>query len=47
MGANSTIVCGNEIGSFAFVGAGAVINRSVPDYALMVWCSCKANRLDE
>ena len=41
LGANSTIVCGNEIGSFAFVGAGAVINRSVPDYALMVGVPAK------
>lgn len=35
IGANATIVCGVEIGRYAFVGAGAVINRSVPDYALM------------
>ena len=36
LGANSTIVCGATIGEFAFVGAGAVINRDVPPYALMV-----------
>ena len=36
LGANSTIVCGITIGRYAFVGAGAVINRDVPDFALMV-----------
>ena len=36
LGANSTIVCGVTIGKYAFVGAGAVINRDVPAYALMV-----------
>ncbi|MCK8683737.1 UDP-2-acetamido-3-amino-2,3-dideoxy-D-glucuronate N-acetyltransferase [Pseudomonas umsongensis] len=36
LGANCTIVCGVNIGKFAFVGAGAVINRNVPAYALMV-----------
>lgn len=36
MGANCTIVCGTTIGRFSFVGAGAVVNRDVPDYALMV-----------
>ncbi len=36
IGANATIVCGNDIGRFAFVGAGAVITKTVPDYALMV-----------
>lgn len=35
LGANSTIVCGVTIGEFAFIGAGAVINRDVPAYALM------------
>jgi UDP-2-acetamido-3-amino-2,3-dideoxy-glucuronate N-acetyltransferase len=35
IGANATIVCGVTIGRFAFIGAGAVINRDVPDYALM------------
>lgn len=36
LGANCTIVCGVTIGEFAFVGAGAVINRDVPAYALVV-----------
>lgn len=36
LGANCTIVCGVTIGAYAFVGAGAVVNRDVPDYALIV-----------
>ena len=36
LGANCTIVCGTTIGEYAFVGAGAVVNRDVPDFALMV-----------
>ena len=36
IGANATIVCGNTIGRFAFIGAGAVITKDVPDYALVV-----------
>lgn len=36
LGANCTIVCGNTIGKYAFVGAGAVITKNVPDYALVV-----------
>ncbi|WP_341706922.1 UDP-2-acetamido-3-amino-2,3-dideoxy-D-glucuronate N-acetyltransferase [Halopseudomonas sp.] len=36
LGANCTIVCGATIGEFAFVGAGAVVNKDVPAYALMV-----------
>ena len=36
LGANSTIVCGTTIGAHAFVGAGAVVSRDVPDFALMV-----------
>ena len=36
LGANCTVVCGVTIGRYAFIGAGAVINRSVPDFALMV-----------
>ena len=36
LGANCTIVCGTTIGRHAFVGAGAVINRDVPDFALML-----------
>ena len=36
IGANATIVCGNEIGKFAFIGAGTVITKDVPAYALIV-----------
>jgi len=36
IGANATIVCGNNIGEFAFVGAGAVVTKEVPAYALVV-----------
>lgn len=36
IGANATIVCGNEIGEYALIGAGAVITRPVPAYALVV-----------
>lgn len=36
LGANCTIVCGVTIGRYAFIGAGAVVNRDVPDHALMV-----------
>ena len=36
LGANATIVCGHTIGAFAFIGAGAVVTRDVPDYALVV-----------
>ncbi len=36
LGANSTIVCGNTIGKYAFVGAGAVVTKDVPDFALVV-----------
>lgn len=36
LGANCTIVCGVTVGKFAFIGAGAVINRNVADYALVV-----------
>jgi len=36
IGANATIVCGTTIGRYAFVGAGAVITRSIPDHALVV-----------
>lgn len=55
IGANSTIVCGNVIGEFAMVGAGSVVIKDVPDFALVVgnparrigWvCKC-GNRLDE
>jgi UDP-2-acetamido-3-amino-2,3-dideoxy-glucuronate N-acetyltransferase len=36
IGANATIVCGHDIGEFAFIGAGAVITKNVPAYALLV-----------
>ncbi len=36
IGANATIVCGHNIGKFAFIGAGAVVTKHVPDYALLV-----------
>ncbi len=36
IGANATIVCGNSIGKFAFIGAGAVVTKEVADYALLV-----------
>lgn len=36
IGANATIVCGNDIGAYAFIGAGAVITKEVPAYALLV-----------
>ncbi len=54
LGANCTIVCGNTVGRYAFVGAGAVVNRDVPDHALVVgvparqigWMSRFGERLD-
>lgn len=54
LGANSTIVCGVTVGQYAFVGAGAVVNHDVPDYALMVgvparqigWMSQHGERLN-
>ena len=36
VGANATIVCGHDIGKFAFIGAGAVVTKNVPDFALLV-----------
>jgi UDP-2-acetamido-3-amino-2,3-dideoxy-glucuronate N-acetyltransferase len=41
LGANCTIVCGVVIGKFAFIGAGAVVNKAVPDFALMVGVPAK------
>lgn len=41
LGANCTIVCGTEIGRYAFIGAGAVVNRDVADFALMVGVPAK------
>jgi len=54
LGANCTIVCGVTIGEFAFIGAGAVVNKDVPSYALMVgvpaiqvgWISEYGEKLD-
>jgi UDP-2-acetamido-3-amino-2,3-dideoxy-glucuronate N-acetyltransferase len=54
IGANATIVCGNDIGSYAFIGAGAVITKEVKPYALVVgnparqigWMSEYGHRLD-
>jgi UDP-2-acetamido-3-amino-2,3-dideoxy-glucuronate N-acetyltransferase len=54
IGANATIICGNEIGSYAFIGAGAVVTKPVPAYALMAgnparqigWISEYGHRLD-
>jgi UDP-2-acetamido-3-amino-2,3-dideoxy-glucuronate N-acetyltransferase len=36
IGANATVVCGNDIGEFAFIGAGSVVTKNVPAYALLV-----------
>ena len=44
IGANATIICGNEIGEYAFIGAGTVITKPVPAYALIV--GNPANKLD-
>jgi len=41
LGANCTIVCGVTIGKFSFIGAGAVVTKDVPDYALMVGVPAK------
>jgi len=54
IGANATIVCGNEIGEYAFIGAGAVVTKEVPPYALLVgnparqigWMSRFGHRLE-
>jgi UDP-2-acetamido-3-amino-2,3-dideoxy-glucuronate N-acetyltransferase len=53
LGANCTVVCGTTVGAFAFVGAGAVVSRDVPAYALVVgvparrvgWMSAYGERL--
>jgi UDP-2-acetamido-3-amino-2,3-dideoxy-glucuronate N-acetyltransferase len=41
LGANCTVVCGLTIGAYAFIGAGAVVNKDVPDYALVVGVPAK------
>jgi UDP-2-acetamido-3-amino-2,3-dideoxy-glucuronate N-acetyltransferase len=54
IGANATIVCGHDIGAFAFIGAGAVVTKNVKDYALVVgnpsrqigWMSEYGHRLE-
>ena len=54
IGANATIVCGHDIGAYAFIGAGAVVTKTVPPYALLVgnparqigWMSEFGHRLD-
>jgi UDP-2-acetamido-3-amino-2,3-dideoxy-glucuronate N-acetyltransferase len=54
IGANATIVCGHDIGAYAFIGAGAVVTKTVPAYALVVgnparqigWMSEFGHRLD-
>lgn len=54
IGANSTIVCGHDIGEYAFIGAGAVVTKNVPAYALLVgnpaiqlgWMSEYGHRLE-
>jgi len=38
IGANATIVCGHDIGRYAFVGAGSVVTKTVPDYAMVYGC---------
>lgn len=54
IGANATIVCGNDIGEYAFIGAGSVVTKTVPAYALVVgnparqigWMSAFGHRLE-
>ena len=54
IGANATIVCGHDIGKYAFIGAGAVVTKNVPDFALLVgnparqlgWMSVHGHRLE-
>lgn len=43
IGANATIVCGHDIGEFAFIGAGAVVTKTVPAYALVVGNPARQN----
>lgn len=54
IGANATVVCGHDIGEYAFIGAGAVVTKNIPAYALVVgnpskqigWMSEYGHRLD-
>jgi UDP-2-acetamido-3-amino-2,3-dideoxy-glucuronate N-acetyltransferase len=54
IGANATIVCGHDIGEYAFIGAGSVVTKNVPPYALVLgnparqvgWMSARGHRLD-
>ena len=54
LGANCTIVCGNTIGKYSFIGAGAVVTKNVKPFALMVgvpakqigWISCYGDKID-
>ena len=54
IGANATIVCGHDIGAYAFIGAGAVVTKSIPPYALVIgnparqigWMSEYGHRLE-
>ena len=36
IGANATVICGNNIGAFAFIGAGAVVTKDIPEYGLVI-----------
>lgn len=55
IGANATIVCGNDIGAYAFVGAGSVVTKTIPDYTMVIGnparfyahvcrCGCKLDK---
>lgn len=54
IGANATVVCGHDIGRYAFIGAGAVVTKDIPDYALVIgnparqdgWMSEYGHRLE-
>ena len=54
IGANATIICGNRIGQYAFIGAGAVVTKDVPDFALVIgnparqkgWMSARGHQLN-
>jgi UDP-2-acetamido-3-amino-2,3-dideoxy-glucuronate N-acetyltransferase len=41
IGANATVICGNKLGKYAFIGAGAVVTKDVPDYGLMAGVPAK------